>query len=230
MAINPTHHGLPHCGSQGKLRPPQNTRKSKSPRGPFSDSGGRHSPQLGPGARLQEVATLGPSQAGGRRGSLRDATRVPAQTPTQAARSRAHTATVSGDVPREVRASGTAGSAASSMGEPRGAYLGQPSAAPRPAPEEPPRTCRETWTQVSDVNRARTGRAQLRPRPCKPLRSALTASGRSPVLLIKTIQHCYSKSDFLGTLTWDRWDRGRGFDRKGRKWAGQGDRFPGKRR
>lgn len=94
------------------------------------------------------VPPLGPSQAGGRLGSLRDATPVPAQTPTQAARSCAHTATVSGDVPREVRASETAVSAASSMGEPRGAYLGQPSAAPRPAPEEPPRTCRDRKSVV----------------------------------------------------------------------------------
>lgn len=34
---HPTHHGLPHCGSQGKLRPPQNMRKRKSPLEPFSD-------------------------------------------------------------------------------------------------------------------------------------------------------------------------------------------------
>lgn len=33
---NPTHHGLPHCGSLGWLRPPPNTRKKKSPRGPLS--------------------------------------------------------------------------------------------------------------------------------------------------------------------------------------------------
>lgn len=167
-----------HKGSCVHLR----TREKESrPWGPSPTSSGRDSPQLSSGACIQEVATLGPSQAGGRRGSLRDATRESAQTPTQAARSCAHTATVSGDVPREVRASGTAVSAASSMGEPRRAYLGQPSAARRPAPGEPPRTCRETWTQISDVNRARTGRAQLRPHPRKALRSALTASQGSGV-------------------------------------------------
>lgn len=137
-----------HKGSCVHLR---TCEKESRPWSPSQTSGGRDSPQPSPGACLQEVATLGPSQAGGRRGSLRDATRVPAQTPTQAARSGAHTATVSGDIPREVRASGTAVSAAFSIGEPRGAYLGQPSAAPRPAPAEPPRTCRETWTQSSDV-------------------------------------------------------------------------------
>lgn len=164
-----------HKGSCVHLRPLE---KESRPWGPSPTSGGRVSPQLSPGACSQEVATLGPSQAGERRGSLRDATRVPAQTPTQAARSCAHTATVSGDVPREVRASGTAVRAASSMGEPRRAYLGQPSAAPRPAPEEPPRTCQETWTQTSDVNRVRTGRAQLRPRPRKAGLSAPTRSQR----------------------------------------------------
>lgn len=162
-----------HEGSCVHLR---TLEKESRPWGPSPTSGGRDSPQLSPEARLQEVATLGPSQAGGRRGSLRDETRVPAQTPTQAARSCAHTATVSGDVPREVRASGTAVRAASSMGEPRRAYLGQPSAATRPAPEEPPRTCQETWTQISDVNRVRTGRAQLRPRPRKQRAGGVVSS------------------------------------------------------
>lgn len=160
------------------------------------------------------VPPLGPSQAGGRLGSLRDATPVPAQTPTQAARSCAHTATVSGDVPREVRASETAVSAASSMGEPRGAYLGQPSAAPRPAPEEPPRTCRETWAQTSDVNRARwAGTAQAPPPQGSSPRP--DSEPEEPYLLRTSlltysskIQPCYLKSDFLGVFTWDLWDGG----------------------
>lgn len=141
---NPTHHGLPHCGSLRKLQPLLNTPKAKSALGPLS---ARRRPRswLTGSSYLRAVA--------GRR-----ATRVPAHTPRQAARSCAHTATASADVPREVRASGTAASAASSMGEPRAAYLRQPSAAPPPAPQQPP----SPGTQLSDVRRAR-GRAQQGP-------------------------------------------------------------------